>query len=195
MSSLRGGRGGARGRGTFTLGQNNAPRQPRPGFQTRGRADSTAARGISFRGATRGNASTRGQTAQRGNARGRGDSILRSRTPTPMSQESHGTDYQSRFQSVSHAPNGPRNQQSAPNTYENRFEQLKRRREDERKDAIKRGFLADPEKPRRLAEAITPVGTCPDMCAEYERSERIVQKDVWAQETVGQVQTQMGRIS
>ncbi|GAB7342668.1 hypothetical protein MBLNU457_g0823t1 [Dothideomycetes sp. NU457] len=181
MSSLRGG-GRGRGRGTFTLGQNNALRQqPRAGFQTRGRADSTAARGT-FRG--RGNASTRGQSAQRGNARGgRGDGIQRSRTPTPMSQESSGTDYQSRFQSVSDAPRGPRTQQSAPHTYEKRFEQLKRRREDERKDAIKRGFLADPEKPRKLAEAITPVGTCPDMCAEYERLERIVQKDVWAQET------------
>ncbi|KAF2157990.1 hypothetical protein K461DRAFT_212950, partial [Myriangium duriaei CBS 260.36] len=61
---------------------------------------------------------------------------------------------------------------------------LKKRREEERKQAIRDGFLADPDKPRTLAEAITPVGTCPDMCAEYERLERIVQKDVWSQETV-----------
>ena len=65
------------------------------------------------------------------------------------------------------------------------LKQLKRRREDERKVAIEQGFLADPDRPRTLAEAITPVGTCPDMCAEYERLERIVQKDVWQQETVG----------
>ncbi|PNS15379.1 SAC3 family protein 1 [Sphaceloma murrayae] len=64
-----------------------------------------------------------------------------------------------------------------------RFQLLKQRRELERKDAIRNGFLADPDKPRTLAEAITPVGTCPDMCAEYERLERTVQKDVWSQET------------
>ncbi|KAF2218501.1 SAC3/GANP/Nin1/mts3/eIF-3 p25 family-domain-containing protein, partial [Elsinoe ampelina] len=62
-------------------------------------------------------------------------------------------------------------------------EQLKTRRETERKDAIRDGFLADPDRPRTLAEAITPTGTCPDMCAEFERLERIVQKDVWGQET------------
>jgi len=44
--------------------------------------------------------------------------------------------------------------------------------------------MQDPDKPRALAEAITPVGTCPDMCAEFERVERVVQKDVWAEETV-----------
>jgi threonine synthase len=62
--------------------------------------------------------------------------------------------------------------------------QLKKKREQERADAIARGFLADPDKPRTLAEAITPVGTCPDMCAEFERLERVVQKDVWNAEMV-----------
>ncbi|KAF2142972.1 uncharacterized protein K452DRAFT_226338, partial [Aplosporella prunicola CBS 121167] len=60
--------------------------------------------------------------------------------------------------------------------------QLKTNREKERKHAIANGFLADPDKPRTLAEAITPVGTCQDMCAEWERVERIVQKDVWEPE-------------
>lgn len=46
------------------------------------------------------------------------------------------------------------------------------------------GFLADPDNPRTLAEAITPVGTCEDMCAEFERVERIIQNDVWKQEVV-----------
>lgn len=63
--------------------------------------------------------------------------------------------------------------------------QLKKRREQERLDAIANGFLADPNRPRSLAEAITPVGTCQDLCAEFERLERIVQNDVWEAEKVG----------
>ena len=64
--------------------------------------------------------------------------------------------------------------------------QLKQSREQERKDAINNGFLADPDKPTSLAHAITPVGTCQDMCPEFERVERIVQlmvdgsEKVWA---------------
>ena len=50
--------------------------------------------------------------------------------------------------------------------------------------AIADGFLADPDRPRTLAEAITPVGTCQDMCAEFERVERVVQNDVWGPEVV-----------
>ncbi|KAL2358742.1 SAC3/GANP/Nin1/mts3/eIF-3 p25 family-domain-containing protein, partial [Cryomyces antarcticus] len=59
---------------------------------------------------------------------------------------------------------------------------LKKQRERERADAIAQGFLADPDRPRTLAEAITPVGTCQDMCSEFERLERIVQKYVWGPE-------------
>ncbi|MCJ1476861.1 hypothetical protein MMC13_005530 [Lambiella insularis] len=55
---------------------------------------------------------------------------------------------------------------------------LKKRRERERRDAIKDGFLADPDKPTSLANAITPVGTCQDMCPEFERVERIHQNMV-----------------
>ena len=62
--------------------------------------------------------------------------------------------------------------------------QLKQNREQERKDSIKNGFLADPEKPTSLAHAITPVGTCQDMCPEYERVERIVQLMVDGSEKV-----------
>lgn len=62
--------------------------------------------------------------------------------------------------------------------------QLKQNREQERKDAIKNGFLADPDKPTSLAYAITPVGTCQDMCPEYERVERIVQLMVDGREKV-----------
>ncbi|KAG9803241.1 hypothetical protein KCU77_g23317, partial [Aureobasidium melanogenum] len=67
-------------------------------------------------------------------------------------------------------------------SFADRFQALKKRREQERIHAIAQGFLADPDKPRTLAEAITPVGTCPDMCPEFERLERVVQKDVWGPE-------------
>ena len=62
--------------------------------------------------------------------------------------------------------------------------QLKHNREGERKDAIRDGFLANPDKPTSLANAITPVGTCQDMCPEFERVERIVQLMVDGSEKV-----------
>ncbi|KAF1346781.1 SAC3/GANP/Nin1/mts3/eIF-3 p25 family-domain-containing protein, partial [Delphinella strobiligena] len=70
---------------------------------------------------------------------------------------------------------------------------LKKQRERERGDAIAKGFLADPDKPRTLAEAITPVGTCPDMCAEFERVERMYQNDVWPAENVSSHGIQKGQ--
>lgn len=62
--------------------------------------------------------------------------------------------------------------------------QLRKARENERQNAIAQGFLADPDRPRTLAEAVTPVGTCQDMCPEYERLQRIQQNDVWGLEYV-----------
>jgi nuclear mRNA export protein SAC3 len=38
--------------------------------------------------------------------------------------------------------------------------------------------LADPEKKTSLDKAITPVGTCTEMCPQFERVERIVQNMV-----------------
>ncbi|KAI9711953.1 MAG: hypothetical protein M1828_001752 [Chrysothrix sp. TS-e1954] len=70
--------------------------------------------------------------------------------------------------------------------FQQRYQLLKKRREQERFEAIRDGFLADPDRPRTLAEAITLVGTCEDMCPEYERLERIIQKDVWPVELVKQ---------
>ncbi|KAL8828168.1 MAG: hypothetical protein Q9191_002744 [Dirinaria sp. TL-2023a] len=55
------------------------------------------------------------------------------------------------------------------------YQTLKKRREQERKQAIQDGVLADPDKPTSLANAITPVGICQDMCPRFERVERIVQ--------------------
>ncbi|KAF2763765.1 hypothetical protein EJ03DRAFT_242525, partial [Teratosphaeria nubilosa] len=59
---------------------------------------------------------------------------------------------------------------------------LEKARQNERKHAIREGLVADPDKPRSLADAITPVGTCQDMCAEFERVQRVVQADVWKEE-------------
>lgn len=63
-----------------------------------------------------------------------------------------------------------------------RFDALKKRRNDERATAIANGSFADPDRPRSLADAITPVGTCQDKCPDFERLERITQNDVWEAE-------------
>jgi hypothetical protein len=44
--------------------------------------------------------------------------------------------------------------------------------------------LADPDKKTSLDKAITPVGTCTDMCPQFERVERIVQNMVEKPEKV-----------
>lgn len=38
--------------------------------------------------------------------------------------------------------------------------------------------MPDPDQPTTLKQAITPTGNCTDMCPEFERVERIVQKMV-----------------
>lgn len=48
----------------------------------------------------------------------------------------------------------------------------------ERAHAIANNLVDDPEKKRRLKDAITFVGTCQDMCPHYEAIERIVQRAV-----------------
>ncbi|KAL8710945.1 MAG: hypothetical protein Q9220_004544 [cf. Caloplaca sp. 1 TL-2023] len=67
---------------------------------------------------------------------------------------------------------------------ENAFAKLGEERRKERENAIRDGLLADPDKPTTLANAITVVGTCQDMCAEYERAQRVVQFMVDDCETV-----------
>ena len=73
------------------------------------------------------------------------------------------------------------------------YPQLKRSREQERKNEIENGFLADPDRPTSLANAITPVGTCQDMCPHFERVERIVQLMVDTNEKVGRVEIALKR--
>lgn len=55
---------------------------------------------------------------------------------------------------------------------------MKERRVQERKAAIQAGTIPDPDKPRRLEDAITFVGTCMDMCPEFERYEREFQLNI-----------------
>ncbi|RMZ91413.1 hypothetical protein DV736_g1339, partial [Chaetothyriales sp. CBS 134916] len=59
-----------------------------------------------------------------------------------------------------------------------RFEWLKEQRKRERAQAIADGLLHDPGKKRTLETAITPVGTCEDMCPEFERVERVQRHEV-----------------
>ncbi|KAL8818607.1 MAG: hypothetical protein Q9223_002787 [Gallowayella weberi] len=58
---------------------------------------------------------------------------------------------------------------------ENTFSTLGEKRKQERKNAIRDGLLADPDKPTTLANAITIIGKCQEMCAEFERVQRVVQ--------------------
>ncbi|KAF9346424.1 hypothetical protein BGX26_002077, partial [Mortierella sp. AD094] len=60
----------------------------------------------------------------------------------------------------------------------NKYDELKVKRVKEREDAIRRGAIPDPEKRGRLEDAITFVGTCKDMCPEFERHEREYQQNV-----------------
>lgn len=45
-----------------------------------------------------------------------------------------------------------------------------------------RGLIADPDRPRELKDAVTPRGTCPDMCPEFERLTRMAGNDVMVPE-------------
>lgn len=56
--------------------------------------------------------------------------------------------------------------------------QLKAMRPSMRAYSIKHKLISDPEHRTDLTGAITVVGTCRDMCPEYERHEREFQKDV-----------------
>lgn len=47
---------------------------------------------------------------------------------------------------------------------------------------IRNGYLDDPDKPKKLSEAIDFKGTCEDMCPEFEKVTRIVEHDVQSAE-------------
>ncbi|KKZ68296.1 hypothetical protein EMCG_06052 [[Emmonsia] crescens] len=92
-----------------------------------------------------------------------GSSIDRSRDP--------------RRRNVKFSPSGSAKSRM-PQDYNSRYEQLKLDRARQRTEAIKTGQMADPNQPMSLTSAITPTGTCTEMCPEFERVERIVQKMV-----------------
>ncbi|ORY76935.1 hypothetical protein BCR35DRAFT_353301 [Leucosporidium creatinivorum] len=64
---------------------------------------------------------------------------------------------------------------SLPN---NRFMELKPLREAQRARDIKAGLIPDPLKPMRLDQATDFLGTCIEMCPEFEREEREYQNNV-----------------
>lgn len=66
-------------------------------------------------------------------------------------------------------------------------EQLRADREKERAAAIRNGLLADPNKRTRLEDAITVVGTCQDMCPQFERIQRIREQAVERPEKVKEI--------
>ena len=59
-----------------------------------------------------------------------------------------------------------------------RLAELKKIRAQQRNEYIAAGVLPDPERPGALSEASQFRGTCMDMCPEYERLEREVQKEL-----------------
>ncbi|KAF8336517.1 SAC3/GANP/Nin1/mts3/eIF-3 p25 family-domain-containing protein [Cantharellus anzutake] len=59
-----------------------------------------------------------------------------------------------------------------------RYLQLKKDREAARAKAIRDGLIPDPNRKTRLEEAFNLVGTCEDMCPEFEREQREYQRAV-----------------
>ena len=55
---------------------------------------------------------------------------------------------------------------------------MEQNRVGERQNAIKNGLVADPNKRTTLANAIRVIGTCQDMCPEFERIQRIRENDI-----------------
>lgn len=167
----RGGRG-PRNRGGGRGGTNAARTKPLDGNESDA---GSAARRTTSRGRGRGTSSqnsrggiaqafqqaTRQQNSSRGTKTPRGGS--RAATPSTNGFATH-------------------NKNETP---EERWSRLKVRREAEREDAVKKGLMSG-NLPLSLDHAITLVGTCQDMCAEFERARRIYQKDVWGPEMVRQ---------
>ena len=67
-------------------------------------------------------------------------------------------------------------------------------RELERKKAIAEGKMDDPAVPKRLEDAISVVGTCPDMCPRFERYRRERENNLFEWETVCHVVFSMASI-
>ncbi|KAL1637295.1 actin cytoskeleton and mitosis protein [Diplodia intermedia] len=167
MSSARGGeRGRAKPTRSRTFTRGGAHNNSRSGSANA--SDSDGGNGHSFRGG-------RGRGAARG-------SSTRGAPTGPRQKQTFGGPQARHSNNSTPQTNGFQPASTAGLPWPQRYETLKSNRALERKHAIANGLIQDPDKPRRLEDAITIVGTCPDMCAEYERVERVVQKDVWEME-------------
>ncbi|KAJ9633901.1 actin cytoskeleton and mitosis protein [Knufia peltigerae] len=191
-SSTRGGRGSQ----SFTpRGRGSTRGQPKPLQAGRGRGRGAASANTSSNSGDGLLQRLRAGTVKRGSdnggttpIRGRGASTTPSSTPNTRGR-GRGRGFLSQ---TFNAPNSPastppvsRTASPAPTNHRDfmnaayaRFQELKTKRETERAKAIRDGFLADPEKKTSLDKAITPVGTCTEMCPEFERVERTVQNMV-----------------
>ncbi|EFP86402.2 uncharacterized protein PGTG_12358 [Puccinia graminis f. sp. tritici CRL 75-36-700-3] len=82
---------------------------------------------------------------------------------------------------TSNSPHGPISEEPSSRSRsdfpDNRFLELKPHRDAERQNAVRQGLIPDPLKPRRLDEALPFLGTCLDMCPEFERHEREYQNN------------------
>ncbi|KAG0344295.1 hypothetical protein BG004_004572 [Podila humilis] len=119
-----------------------------------------------------------------------GTSFRNGQTSTSMDADMPTSTFQNRdhtstIRSIPQAndPNTPENAESRLERFSakpigNRYEELKEARVKERDQAIRSGAIPDPDKQMRLEDAITFVGTCTDMCPEFERHEREYQKNV-----------------
>nr|OQO20655.1 hypothetical protein B0A51_10662 [Rachicladosporium sp. CCFEE 5018] len=144
---------------------------------------SSSSRGTRARAAPRGMSNARGRgVASRGSI-SRGDFSTASAPATTTSRAAPVSRGDARTNGIARQTGKGNSVASTRGTWPERYEKLERARKVERAQAIQNGEIQDPDKPRALSEAITPVGKCMDMCAEYERVERVVQKDIWAEET------------
>ncbi|KAJ2905843.1 leucine permease transcriptional regulator [Zalerion maritima] len=85
-------------------------------------------------------------------------------------------------------PKWPKDPDSNMTAMDNLMQKHKKYREDARTSLIKANLIDDPDKPKKLADALTFKGICDDMCPEYEKIKRIVQRDVkFAEKTDGKV--------
>ncbi|KAK6430030.1 actin cytoskeleton and mitosis protein [Oleoguttula sp. CCFEE 5521] len=144
---------------------------------------SSSSRGLRARGTPRGMSNARGRgVASRGSI-SRGGFGAASGLATTSSRAAPVSRGDARTNGNARQPSKGNSVASTRGTWPERYEKLERARKVERTQAIQNGEIQDPDKPRALSEAITPIGKCMDMCAEYERVERVVQKDIWAEET------------
>lgn len=67
---------------------------------------------------------------------------------------------------------------------QNRFFELKHQRDAQRLEYIRQGILPDPDKAQDLSAAKSLLGTCLEMCPEFEREEREFQNEGDALEMV-----------